>query len=175
MGSGSGNPLLTARMTAELEGDFAIFMTGMRINKFWKVHRWWPTFKLMMPILVKVREQPDLGLLDLHAWVSPRGPIMITYWRSVEHLEAFANNPDLPHLGAWRSFVKKVGATGDVAVWHETYVIRAGEYEAVYTNLPFAFGLASAGKHLPVEEKGHTAVRRRQANAKQAAENQSAA
>jgi hypothetical protein len=28
------------RMTAQVEGDFVVFLIGMRINRFWKVHKW---------------------------------------------------------------------------------------------------------------------------------------
>jgi hypothetical protein len=30
------------RLTARIEGDFIVFMIGMRINRFWKLHRWIP-------------------------------------------------------------------------------------------------------------------------------------
>ncbi|MGH3728022.1 MAG: DUF4188 domain-containing protein [Micromonosporaceae bacterium] len=163
MGSKDSNPFLKARMSADIEGDFAVFITGMRINNFWKVHKWWPTFKSMAPILIAVRSNPELGLLDLHSYMYPRGAVMITYWRSIEHLERFANNPEEPHKTAWRNFLSRVGTTGDVGIWHETYVIPAGHYEAVYTNIPFAAGLAAASRHVPVQEMGHTAVRRREA------------
>jgi hypothetical protein len=34
---------------------------------------------------------------------------------------------------------------GDVGIWHETYLVRAGEYEAIYSGMPLT-GLAKAGK-----------------------------
>jgi hypothetical protein len=148
------------RMTARIEGDFAIFMTGMWINKFWKVHKWWPTFKSMAPILITLRAKPELGLLDLHSWMAPRGAVMITYWRSIDHLLKFANNTDEPHTKAWRDFFRRVGTSGDVGIWHETYMVKAGQYEAVYTNMPFVFGLANASEAVPVEELGHRAHQR---------------
>jgi hypothetical protein len=49
--------------------------------------------------------------------------------------------------------------SGDVGVWHETYQLRAGEYEAIYANMP-RFGLAAAGDHLPIGRKGLPAARR---------------
>jgi hypothetical protein len=33
---------------------------------------------------------------------------------------------------------------GDVGIWHETYRVRSGEYEAIYSGMPL-FGLAKAG------------------------------
>ena len=28
------------RYTAEIEGDFVVFLIGMRLNRPWKLHRW---------------------------------------------------------------------------------------------------------------------------------------
>ena len=39
------------RMTADIEGDFVVFLIGMRINKPWKVHKWWPVFSAMPRML----------------------------------------------------------------------------------------------------------------------------
>jgi len=52
-----------------------------------------------------------------------------------------------------------VRASGDVGIWHETFKIRAGEYEAVYGNMP-VFGLAAAARHLPTARKANTAAAR---------------
>lgn len=30
------------RMTVKIEGDFVVFLIGMRINKPWKLHKWLP-------------------------------------------------------------------------------------------------------------------------------------
>lgn len=35
--------------------------------------------------------------------------------------------------------------------WHETYLVRAGEYEAIYGNMP-PFGLGRAGRLVPLAE-----------------------
>lgn len=43
---------------------------------------------------------------------------------------------------------KRVGSSrGDVGIWHETYRVRAGEYECVYSGMP-PFGLAKASATL---------------------------
>jgi hypothetical protein len=34
---------------------------------------------------------------------------------------------------------------GDVGIWHETYLIRAGEYENIYSGMPL-MGLAKAAR-----------------------------
>ena len=50
-------------------------------------------------------------------------------------------------------------ASGDVGIWHETYKVRAGEYESVYGNMP-RIGLAAAARHLAVGSTAQTAARR---------------
>ncbi len=32
------------RVAANIEGDFVVFLIGMRINKPWKLHKWLPVF-----------------------------------------------------------------------------------------------------------------------------------
>ncbi len=57
----------------------------------------------------------------------------------------------------WRQFNRAIRASGDVGIWHETYEVRAGEYEAIYANMPM-FGLAAATEHVPVGRKGQAAA-----------------
>ena len=51
------------RMTVELEGDFVVFLIGMRINKPWKVHKWLPVFLGMPRMLKELQNRPESGFL----------------------------------------------------------------------------------------------------------------
>jgi hypothetical protein len=44
--------VIDKRMSAEMDGEFVVFLIGMRINKPWKVHKWLPVF-LGMPKMLK--------------------------------------------------------------------------------------------------------------------------
>jgi hypothetical protein len=55
--------------------------------------------------------------------------------------------------------VQQGGGSGDVGIWHETYKVRAGEYECVYVNMP-RLGLAAAGEHVPIGSTGQSATKR---------------
>ena len=146
------------RYTAALDGDFVVFLIGMRINRLWKPHKWLPVFFAMPRMLLRLRKDPDAGLLSFGlAWI--KGPAVVQYWRSFEDLERFARAESEPHLSAWRRFNRAVRASGDVGIWHETYRVRAGEYEGVYANMP-RIGLAAAGEHVPVSARTQTAARR---------------
>ena len=150
--------------TAEMDGDFVVFLIGMRINKWWKLHKWVPVFTAMTPMIAELIRHTERGLLKYSTWIGPRGPLMVQYWRSVEHLEEFAKDARLPHRPAWRKYNRTVGDGGDVGVWHETYVVRDGTFEVLYGNMPVV-GLAAAGRSVPVTRGTRTAASRRHVNA----------
>jgi hypothetical protein len=151
--------VIPGRMTADVEGDFVVFLIGMRINKPWKLHKWIPVAMAMGPMLRVLSTRKDLGLLGYTTWISPTGVMLVQYWRSVADLNRFASDPSLPHRPAWRRFNRKVGAGGDVGIWHETFEVSDGRFETIYGNMP-RFGLAQAGEHLPVARRGHSAAER---------------
>lgn len=123
------------RWTAAIEGDFVVFLIGARFQLTHPVR----SFKDLggmrsMPYMLKyLSERPESGLLGYETY----GPAMnVQYWRSFEHLERFAKNEDDPHLAAWRTYWKRVGTDPRSGIWHETFLVRAGEFEAVYGNMP---------------------------------------
>ncbi len=144
------------RFTAAIDGEFVVFIIGMRFNKLWKVHRWMLPFMAMPKMLRQLQSHPEKGLLGARMSIGGRTVTMVQYWRSFEHLEAFAKNADDPHLPAWRAFNKRVGSSGDVGVYHETYRVGPGRYESIYTNMP-VMGLADAGSSVAVERRTDTA------------------
>jgi hypothetical protein len=130
------------RYTHAHTGDITVFLIGMRFGKPWRVAKWWPVFTAMPPMLRHLSTQPESGLLGHHIWPG-RTTLLLSYWRSPEHLMAFASDPAAPHLEPWRRFNKTIGSDPSVGVWHETYQSHPGDYEAVYVNMP-AFGLGRA-------------------------------
>ena len=76
--------------------------------------------------------------------------MVLQYWRSFEHLEAYARARDAAHLPAWQAFNKAIGSNGDVGIWHETYIVSKGKYETFYNNMP-PFGLGLAGSIEPAQ------------------------
>lgn len=135
------------RMTARLDGEFAVFLIGMRINRPLAVSRWWPVASAMPRMLRELYAQPSLGLLSHEMWFS-RTLVLVQYWRSLEQLLAYAKARNAEHLPAWQAFNRAIGTDGSVGIWHETYVSGPGRYENVYVNMP-AFGLGRAGELVP--------------------------
>jgi hypothetical protein len=133
--------VIPQRMTAEIDGDFVVFVIGMRINKPWKVHKWLPVFLAMGPMLKELEQRPESGFLGHIMGLG----LIVQYWRSFEQLETYARDRDAGHWPAWVAFNKRWGASReDVGIWHETYRIHAGEYETVYSGMP-AIGLGKVG------------------------------
>lgn len=130
--------------TAEIDGDFVVFLIGFRINKFWKIWKWLPVFKAMPRMLIELGKNPDLGLLHARTHFGIRNTMVVQYWRSFDHLHNYSNDKTRAHLPAWQQFHKSISTNGDVGIWHETYLVRAGEYENIYGNMP-AYGLGLAG------------------------------
>lgn len=153
--------VVPARMAAHIDGDFVVFLIGMRFNKPWKIHKWWSVATSMGKMLQALYSDPDSGLLGHTSSLTSNGPMLVQYWRSTEQLQAFARGTDQLHRPAWKAFNKLVGygRGGEVGVWHETYVVQAGQYECVYGNMP-RFGLAKAAEHVPVARKGEGAAER---------------
>ena len=85
---------------------------------------------------------------------------MVQYWRSFEHPERFARDPASLHLPAWRWFNRTAKGSGDVGIWHETYLVRSGEYEAIYGNMPpFGLGKATRTVRLGAESSARARLR----------------
>jgi hypothetical protein len=138
------------RMAAEIEGDFVVFLIGARFNDKLQLLRSMLDLggrRGMKHMLDYLTERPEKGLLAYEMGL----PTIVQYWRSFAHLEAFASNEDDPHLEVWRQYWRRVGRSGRSGIWHETYLVREGEYEAVYGNMP-AHGLGKAGRLVPVAE-----------------------
>jgi len=145
--------VIADRMTAEIEGDFVVFLIGMRINKPWKIHKWLPVFLAMPPMINELAARPESGFLGC---IQSFG-VIVQYWRSFDHLESYARSRDQRHWPAWVAFNKRTGnSRGDVGIWHETYQVRAGEYETVYSGMP-PFGLGSVARLVPVRGRQESA------------------
>lgn len=150
--------VMPGRFTAQIDQPFVVFLIGMRVNQFTAFSKWIPVAQAMGPMLQTLREHPEKGFLGGENFfrLFPITTLMMSYWRSFEDLERFARNPSEPHLEAWRRFTRSVGNDGSVGIWHETYLIEPGHYEAIYGNMP-VFGLAAATQHVPIQGRRETA------------------
>jgi hypothetical protein len=151
--------VIPGRFTAQTAEPFVVFIIGMRVNKFFAFRKWIATAMAMGPMLRTLYQHPEKGFLGAQTLISWRGVTTIQYWRSFDDLEKFARDKDDPHLEAWRKFNKTIGSDGSVGIFHETFLVDAGKYEALYGNMP-VLGLAAATSHVPAVGKRETARRR---------------
>jgi hypothetical protein len=149
--------IIADRVCAEVEGDVVVFLIGMRINKLWKIWKWLPALMAMPKMLRELEAHPELGMLSSMAQFSLRSPSFVQYWKSPEHLRAYAHGSQ--HLPAWQAFNRAVGTSGDVGIWHETYVVPPGHLETLYVNMP-RHGLGLAGTLFPAKGDRATAAKR---------------
>jgi hypothetical protein len=149
------------RFTADVSSlgdEVVVFLIGMRINKPWKVRTWWPVFVAMPKMLTYLADHPEKGLLGYEQAFLP-SPMIVQYWRSFDDLARFARDRDDPHLEPWRQFNRRVGGSGDVGIWHETYRVNTADIETIYGNMPRR-GLAAATDLVPVRRGRDSAAAR---------------
>lgn len=130
------------RYTALTEEGMVVFLVGMRINRWWALHQWWPVFRAMKNMLIDLQTPPFKGMTAAQTRISWREVMVTSYWQSYDDLENYARTAK-PHLSPWATFNKKISASGAVGIWHETFVIAPKQYECVYVNMPQS-GLAQS-------------------------------
>ena len=135
--------IIKGRKFGSLDGDFVVFLIGMRVNNWLMIHKWFPVAMAMPKMIKELYGNTESGFISERSWFG-RTTISVQYWRSFEHLEAYARNKNLEHFPAWKAFNQKARQSGVVGVWHETYKISRGNYENIYVNMPL-FGLGKAG------------------------------
>ncbi|KAI8905895.1 hypothetical protein EDD86DRAFT_211051 [Gorgonomyces haynaldii] len=132
------------RMTAKIEGDFVVFLIGARNNAPLPTQTFKETGDAMMAMQHELEDNPDLGCLGIENYVctdAGRASVMsVQYWRSAEHLRAYAASSSNEHFRPWAKLMRYGKTHDDFGFWHETFLVRDGEYEAIHVNCP-PFGL----------------------------------
>ena len=147
------------RMTVARDGGIVVFLIGMRVNRWWKVHRWLPVSLAMPRMLRELFASERSGLLGATFGLTSQGPFIVQYWESTEKLLAYARDRSGQHFPAWVDFNRRIGTSGDVGIWHETYAVPQGAYEAIYVNMP-PFGLGKVSKLEPARGRRSRAAGR---------------
>jgi hypothetical protein len=136
--------IIPHRMTSVVDRPIVVFLIGMRVNTWWKVHKWWPVSSAMVRMIKELSANPASGFLHAENWFG-RTTLMVQYWESFDALEQYARDRLQAHMPAWQQFNLGSAVGGDVGIWHETYEIAPGRYECIYHNMP-PFGLGRVGK-----------------------------
>ena len=96
------------RFTAQIEGEFVVFLIGMRINHLFLIHKWLPVAMAMPRMLKELFTHKEMGMLHAYAAIGGRTLMTVQYWRSFEQLHAYAHAKNLAHLPAWADFNRRV-------------------------------------------------------------------
>ena len=151
--------IFAGRYTADAGEGCVVFLVGMRVNRPWKLHRWLGFTFTARSMTRWLRRHPQHGLLAASwGWIGSSA-VGVQYWRSFDDLERFAADPAAPHVRAMRRYTRRIGASGDLGLWHEAYRVGPGNYEAAYLNMP-RWGLAAATGHRPIDADSETARQR---------------
>ncbi len=144
------------RQTVDNSEGLVVFLIGARINKWWLLPLIVPIFAMMPRMLRELSKNPELGLLGVQS-LGLGG--MVQYWKSLEHLQAYAADRRRLHQPTWIRYTKELLMNGAAGIWHETYVIPAGAYESLYGNMP-RWGLGLFKPLVPVTGALNTAAGR---------------
>ncbi len=149
--------VIAERVSATPDGEVVVFLIGMRVNRWWKPHKWIPPMVAMVRMLRQLYTLPadETGCLGI---LRSSPSLTVVYWRSFEDLEAFAHAA--PHRPAWTAFNKAVGKSrDDVGIWHESYLVKEGCHESLYSGMP-PHGLGKAVGTTPALGQMATARKR---------------
>lgn len=153
------NDVIPGRHRADLNGEVIVFPIGMKINRWWAIHRWARPFVNTVRMWWHMqRRRPD-GYLGGYLFVYARGVGMMQYWSDFDSLEALARDDQQPHLQAWRHLVAQTRDDLTFGYWHETYVANAQTSETIYGSMR-PFGLSEAVGATPIGASTETARER---------------
>ena len=145
------------RWTAELDGDFVVFLIGAMVHDPAVATEASGLLMAMADMLDELEGDPSQGLLGYTRHGEAGSGVLVQYWRSFEALEAYSRNPGARHAPVWRAWNRLAAEDrGAAGIWHETFKVNAGSYEAIYQNTP-VMGLQKAGRPITVSEAKDTA------------------
>jgi hypothetical protein len=149
-----------ARLLADMEGEFLVFVVELRIHQWWRFGKWYPTVIAMGRMLTELMKNPEFGLLHFEYWFAFRRQLFLMYWRSYEHMHDWVLNKDATHIAGWKQLNQLMKDHPNVlGFWHESYVVQPDQYEAFYRNVP-TVGLGKVGKLTPLTGRATTAAAR---------------
>ena len=116
----------------------------MTIHQFHRPDLWRPVFVAMPRMLAKLHRARaahergtgrDLGFLHAESMFGTTGPWVVQYWKSVEHLYAYARMTEKAHLPAWQRFNQVARRNpGAVGVSSQTYDVPCLRHRTLYGN-----------------------------------------
>lgn len=143
------------RWTTDNAEEIVLFVVGIRANRLRAVRSWLPVLRSLRPMLDELTADPAAGLLGHRSQFNGvRELVVFQYWQSLDQLMDFAHAPT--HRKVWQEFYRSASRSLDVGIWHETFVVPAGRYEAIYGNVP-QVGLGAFQPARPISRRRDSA------------------
>ncbi|NWF68636.1 MAG: DUF4188 domain-containing protein [Chloroflexi bacterium] len=163
--------VIREKYTVQLDEARILFLVGGHANNVFAFWDWFWVARAFLNLIRYLRKHPDTGFLSGHLYlrVFPFGMMLQSYWRSFDDLEHFARAKNQPHLQAWTRYMQHTMKHGHMAIWHETYHIEPGKFEAVYGNSA-PYGLAKNATVVLTHGRQHNARGRMNPQDQQVAE-----
>jgi hypothetical protein len=159
--------IIRTMYSARYDGDFVVFLIGIRPNganpftqSFSRIGK---AFKSMVE---ELEADPTLGYMggDMYIGANSRksATLHVQYWRDYESLQKWTHKRMSIHVKTMLEYMKTDQFEGVNGIWHETYKVRDGEYEAVYGNMPpIGLALATQAVHETKKNNGPGRMERR--------------
>jgi Domain of unknown function (DUF4188) len=134
-------PVLPGRYAGEIDGDFCVFHIGATLNAHILNKEAVAVSKAFEAMHKELEADPEkYGFYGSTTYVSVNsglsGGFTVQYWRSQEHLNAYARGQMGKHFPAMIWSAKHSKVSTNIGLWHESFTVRKGDYEAIYLNCP---------------------------------------
>lgn len=114
----------------ESVAELCLIRVGIQVKG---LSAWIYARRLKSAITAEVRRAlaADVGLLNSEPFtISINHFGFLQYWRSFGELDAWSRRP--PHSEWWRSAVERMRVRQDLGIYHETFLVRPSDIEAIY-------------------------------------------
>ncbi len=74
------------RYTVLPSKPITLFLIGLRVNKWYKIHKWLPVLLAMPPMLKELLNNKSLRCLSYEMFLNIIGVMIVQYWESNEQL-----------------------------------------------------------------------------------------
>lgn len=132
------------RRSHDRDAQFAVFLIGLRIRKWYRPDAWLPAVAAMPAMLAELYADPGSGLLGHRMTIAAGGPMVVQYWASADDVHRYARDAGRRHRPAWTAFNARARrAPRAVGIWHELFDVAPGASSSRYVDMPVA-GLDAA-------------------------------
>jgi len=136
--------------TAQVDGDYCVFLLGARSNAPWKLNK---SFNWLNSTFLAITKEVEClpasaGYLGGESYVGTNftdgsHAMVVMYWRSWQQLKDYAWSKEHLHSKVMGEMLQTARNHPELGIWHEAYEVTSKGTHSTYLNCP-PFGLADA-------------------------------